>query len=224
KASAGPTFTHPLFPGSPALNAGAPALLGSPDQRGVPRPGGVNIGAYQASASQFVLAGLPASSTAGVPSTFTVTAQDGYGAPAVGYVGSVQFTSSDPQANLPGGYSFNPSDGGTQVFTATLHSPGDQSIIVTDPSNGSLSASAVVTVSAAAADHFTITVPLTVVSGVPFDVVVTATDPYGNTDTNYAGTVTLSSSDTDPGVALPADYTFTPADGGVHMFTHTGLV
>src|SRR5262249_53989690 len=87
---------------------------------------------------------------------------------------------------------------------------------------GSLSASAVVTVSAAAADHFTITVPLTVVSGVPFDVVVTATDPYGNTDTNYAGTVTLSSSDTDPGVALPADYTFTPADGGVHMFPDTG--
>ena len=34
-------------------------------------------------------------------------------------------------------------------------------------------------------------------------------------DTNYVGTVTLASSDTDPGVILPADYTFTAADGGV---------
>jgi hypothetical protein len=44
---------------------------------------------------------------------------------------------------------------------------------------------------------------------------VVAVDPFGNTDTNYQGTVTFSTSDTDPGVTLPADYTFRPSDGGM---------
>ena len=30
--------------------------------------------------------------------------------------------------------------------------------------------------------------------------------------------MTFSSSDTDPGIVLPADYTFTAADAGVHTF------
>jgi hypothetical protein len=47
----GPTQTMAVLPGSPALNAGDPALLGTPDQRGVVRSDGVNIGAYQASAA-----------------------------------------------------------------------------------------------------------------------------------------------------------------------------
>jgi hypothetical protein len=55
-------------------------------------------------------------------------------------------------------------------------------------------------------------------SGIPFDVTVTAQDPYGNTDTNYTGTVTFSSSDLDPGVMLPGDYTFQASDGGVVTF------
>jgi adhesin/invasin len=31
--------------------------------------------------------------------------------------------------------------------------------------------------------------------------------------------VTFSTSDTDPGILLPANYTFTAADAGVHTFT-----
>src|SRR5262249_33982806 len=48
-----------------------------------------------------------------------------------------------------------------------------------------------------------------------------AVDPFGNTDTNYQGTITFTTSDTDPGVVLPAVYTFTVGDGrdnGVHTF------
>ena len=51
----GPTPTMALLPGSPAIDAGDPAQLGVPDQRGVVRSGGVNIGAYEASATAFVL-------------------------------------------------------------------------------------------------------------------------------------------------------------------------
>jgi hypothetical protein len=45
----GPTLTHALLPGSPALDAGDPALAGSIDQRGVARPQGprVDIGAVE---------------------------------------------------------------------------------------------------------------------------------------------------------------------------------
>jgi hypothetical protein len=49
-------------------------------------------------------------------------------------------------------------------------------------------------------------------------VTITAADPYGNIDVNYQGTVTFSTSDTDAGIALPADYTFTADDRGVRTF------
>ncbi len=54
----------------------------------------------------------------------------------------------------------------------------------------------------------------------PFDVTVTALDAYGNVVTNYQGTITLTTTDPDPGVVLPASYTFTAADAGVHTFMH----
>ena len=45
----GPTFTHALLPGSPAIDAGDPANFPATDQRGVPRPQGTgpDIGAYE---------------------------------------------------------------------------------------------------------------------------------------------------------------------------------
>ncbi len=36
--------------------------------------------------------------------------------------------------------------------------------------------------------------------------------------TNYQGTLTFSTTDPDPGVVLPANYTFTAADAGIHTF------
>jgi hypothetical protein len=46
----GPTPTHALLDGSPAIGAGDPALAGTPDQRGVIRGPAVDIGAYQTDA------------------------------------------------------------------------------------------------------------------------------------------------------------------------------
>ena len=46
---------------------------------------------------------------------------------------------------------------------------------------------------------------------------VKAVDAFGNTVTGYTGTVHFSSTDTQ--ADLPADYTFTAADAGVHTFT-----
>ena len=48
---------------------------------------------------------------------------------------------------------------------------------------------------------------------------VTARNADGTTDTAYTGTVHFTSSD--PQAVLPADYTFTAADAGVHTFSAT---
>jgi hypothetical protein len=65
---------------------------------------------------------------------------------------------------------------------------------------------------------YAMTAPASVSSGTSFDLTITAADPYGNVDVNYPGTVTFSTSDTDPGIVLPPDYTFTQGDAGIHAF------
>jgi hypothetical protein len=147
----GPTPTMALFPGSPALNAGDPAELGVADQRGVVRSGGVNIGAYQASASAFVLT-APATVTAGTSFNLTVTAVDPFGQTAVGYTGTVHFGSSDGQAVLPGDYTFTSGDAGVHLFAggATLVSAGGQVLTAADTASGSLTGGAAVSVNPAA--------------------------------------------------------------------------
>jgi hypothetical protein len=74
-----------------------------------------------------------------------------------------------------------------------------------------------VNVVAAAAAGFQVLVPTSTTAGTPFDVTISAVDPYGNTDTGYTGTVHFASADP-YGASLPADYTFTAADAGVHTF------
>jgi hypothetical protein len=63
---------------------------------------------------------------------------------------------------------------------------------------------------------YALAAPASVPAGTAFDLTITAADPYGNIDVNYQGTVTFSTSDTDPGIVLPSDYTFTADDRGVH--------
>jgi hypothetical protein len=59
--------------------------------------------------------------------------------------------------------------------------------------------------------------PASAGAGTPFDVTVTAQDAYGHLAADYTGTVTFASADP-YGATLPADYTFTAEDGGVHTF------
>jgi hypothetical protein len=162
-----------------------------------------------------------ASVTAGSPFDVTVTALDNNGNVVAGYTGAVNFTSSDPFPGvLPANYTFTSGDQGTHTFASsvTLFTAGAQTLTAQDTADGTISGSATVAVVAAPANHLLIAASPTAVSGTPFDVVVSALDPYGNVDTNYGGTVTWASSDTDPGVVLPADYTFGASDSGMHAF------
>jgi hypothetical protein len=61
--------------------------------------------------------------------------------------------------------------------------------------------------------------PTSIMAGVAGTVTVTALNASGGTNTGYTGTVHFSSGD--PHAILPADYTFTAADQGMHTFTVT---
>ena len=61
--------------------------------------------------------------------------------------------------------------------------------------------------------------PTTQTAGTAGTVTVTAKDGGGNTASAYVGTVHFTS--TDGAASLPADYTFLPADNGVHVFNVT---
>jgi hypothetical protein len=208
-----------LLAGSPALNVGDPAQLGVPDQRGVVRSGGVNIGASQASAIAFVLT-VPGTVTAGTPFDLTVKAVDPFGQTALGYRGTAHFSSADGQAVLPSNYTFTSGDAGLHTFPSgvTLKTAGNQTVTATDTATAALTGSATVVVTPAAADHFVLSVPASVSSGTDFDVTVTVVDAYGNAVPTYQGTVTFRSTDPDPGVILPADYLFQASDSGSHTF------
>jgi plastocyanin len=64
--------------------------------------------------------------------------------------------------------------------------------------------------------------PARVAAGSTFEITVTAAGQNGTADWLYLGTIRFSSSDSAPGVVLPADYTFVAGDKGVHKFA--GLV
>ena len=63
---------------------------------------------------------------------FSVTTFDQSNNAAKNYAGTVHFTSTDPQAVLPPDYTFTGYDSGTHMFSATLNTPGTQTITATD--------------------------------------------------------------------------------------------
>jgi parallel beta-helix repeat protein len=162
----------------------------------------------------------PSGSTAGSAFSITVKALDPYGNTATGYTGTVHFTGSDGRATLPANYPFTPTDRGVHTFTAgvTFRTAGSQTVTAADTVTGAVSGTAGVTVSPAALDHFDLIAPGSAMAGMAFSITVAAKDIYGNTLTNFTGTVHFTSSD--PGATLPGDYAFTAADQGVHTFNN----
>src|SRR5262249_23644112 len=150
-----------------------------------------------------------------------VLALDAFGNTATGYRGSVHFTSTDPQATLPADYTFTAADAGTHAFTAVVRTAGPRAITVTDMANPALTfTSPAFNVLPASTSQFTVTgFPSPVTAGTSGNFTVTARDAFGNVTPGFTGTVTFSSS-ADQSV-LPAPYTFTAADQGVHTFSAT---
>jgi alpha-tubulin suppressor-like RCC1 family protein len=161
---------------------------------------------------------VPSAATSGTSFNFTVTALDANNNVAIGYEGNVTFSSSDssPLVVLPSSTTLS---NGTGTFSATLITPGIQTISATDAQQGSVTGiSGNVTVGGSAT-HFSVVAASPETAGSPFNFTVTALDVNGNVATSYAGTVKFSTSDSGALSAVPGNYTFLAGDDGVHTFT-----
>ena len=158
---------------------------------------------------------------AGDAISLTVRAVDAFGNTILGYKGKVKFSSTDIKAGLPTDYTFTTADAGVHTFTVVLKTATPNAVSwsfgVVDASNAAtLATLANFDVINGAAASFVLTVPSNIAVGTPFTVKVEVLDAYGNTVKNYFGTVHFSNS-----AGLPADYTFSRLDAGVHSFAVT---
>ena len=90
-----------------------------------------NFNVTPAPTADFQIA-VPAAATSGTPFQFTVSAYDIYGNAAIGYSGTITFTSTDPSATLPSPATLV---NGMGIFQASLATPGTQTITATDAVN-----------------------------------------------------------------------------------------
>jgi hypothetical protein len=165
----------------------------------------------------------PQQVTAGANTSVTVSAVDALGNPVPGFLGTVDldFTPAGSTAlNLSGQYTFTAADNGRHTFLfSNLIQAGSDTLSAF--AVGMPTATAPVTVVPAAPSKFVFASPVSIPAGSPFSFTVTAEDRFGNVETGYTGTVHFSALANDTQAVLPADYTFTAADGGSHTFTAT---
>jgi len=168
--------------------------------------------------------------SAGAQAAFTLTSRDAHG--NVSSVSSIQMFYL--WKNSPGG-EFRQQGGSQQIFEIEL--PADSTRVSFDYYNTKSQtcqiaamdvdanspafppATAAVTVTHGPADTLLVSgVSDPFTAGAQSDVAVEVRDGFGNRVTDYSGGINFTSSDVNPGTALPADYSFVPADSGRHVF------
>ena len=172
----------------------------------------VNPADITSSGSKFVVS-APATATAGTGFNVTVTAQDSSGNTIMGYAGTVHFTSSDGAAVLPADATLV---SGAGTFAVTLKTAGARTVTAAD----TVTTAATGTSGTIAVSPADVTSPGTKIvlstttdptAGTDISVTVTVEDAYGNTITDYTGTLHFTSSDGSSD--LPADVTLTGGTG-----------
>jgi PKD repeat protein len=174
-----------------------------------------------AGASTLSVTGFTSGTTAGTARHVTVVVKDAFGNTATGYRGTIHFSSSDGRAVLPGNYTFTSTDAGRHTFTITLKTSGSNSITAMDSGNSAITGTqAGIQINPAAATTLVLSgFPSPITAGVAGNVTITARDAYGNTATGFRGEIYFSSSDHQ--AILPASYSFTSTDAGMHVFSIT---
>jgi Bacterial Ig domain len=154
------------------------------------------------------------------PQNLTVTAVDAFGNITPSYRGTVTFSSTDRGATLPQNYTFTSADEGVHEFSrgVTLKTAGSQTITATDLAFSAITGSQTIAVRPGPAVRLYVSGLLSAPPGATQTVTVTAADAANNVATGYTGTIAFTS--TDRAAGLPADYTFTSSDAGVHTFTN----
>ena len=165
-----------------------------------------------AAASHFAVV-APQVSFAGHTLAFTVTAQDPFNNTATGYMGTAGFSSTDTAAALPASSAFT---NGVGIFSVTLNTPGNQSLITMDAITSSISGTSNAITVSGPATHFFLSSPITATAGQASNFTVTALDTNNVTVLAYSGTVSFSSSDSQAN--LPSNATL---NSGVGKFSVT---
>jgi hypothetical protein len=165
----------------------------------------------------------PTQIAAGANASVTVTAVDALGNPVPGFLGTVDLDNTPAGTtalNLAGQYTFTAADNGRHTFLfSNMTQAGADTLSVF--AVGMPTATAPLTVVPAALNKFVFSAPSTIPAGTPFSFAITADDKFGNIETGYTGTVHFSALANDTQAVLPADYTFTAADAGMHAFGAT---
>ncbi len=135
---------------------------------------------------------LDAAITAGESQTYTVNSYDQYG--------------NLIESNVAAALKVNDEEYASATVTETV-----SGVYTIDAEYGVKTVSTTLTVNPASVDHFVLSAPSSVGAGSAFTVTVTAQDAYGNTVTDYTGTVHFTSSDTK--AVLPSDAALTSGTG-----------
>ena len=162
---------------------------------------------------------MAAAITQGVPTTFTVTAENTFGNVATAYAGTVHFTSSDTQAVLPANATLT---NGVGIFSATFNTTGSQMLTAADSVTPTIvGTSAAISVNPpGAATHFVLNSPTSAVAGALVAITITALDVNNNPATSFGGAAQVSSSDGQ--ATLPNIVTMTKGSGS--FFVTLGTV
>ncbi|MDB5384919.1 MAG: pcp 2 [Planctomycetaceae bacterium] len=133
--------------GSPIANLVVDGLVGTTSTTTTPPVSTTPV------ATHFVITAT-ATSTAGTSFSITVKALDASNNVVTGYSGTVHLTTSDGAGIIPGNYTFTTIDNGVHTFSSvTLKTAGSQNIKVADTASSSLTGTANILVTPAAANH-----------------------------------------------------------------------
>ncbi len=169
----------------------------------------------QGNANYYLLTGYPNPATACQQNNVTVTVYDAYANIATSYTGTIALSSSDTSAEMAGNYTFVAGDSGTKAFPVTMHTVGSWNIKGNDTVTPSVTgAQNAIVVKPNSATYYTLSgYPNPATAGQQSNVILGAYDACGNLDTNYLGTVHITS--TDGNAVLAGNHAFIAADAGV---------
>ncbi|MGL6075385.1 MAG: proprotein convertase P-domain-containing protein [Fimbriiglobus sp.] len=149
--------------------------------------------------NRLTVGGYPSPVLAGLSTGMTVAAADAFGNPISNFTGSVTFSTSDKQGEVPTNYTFLPTDNGRKTFSTgfILKTAGAQSVTATVVGNNALTGTQnnIQVVSTDAVRFVVKNFPSPLVAGTTANFTVEAQDPFGNLATSFNGNVTITSTD-----------------------------
>ena len=172
---------------------------------------GLTVTVSAGAAASFSMSAVTTALTAGAGDNLTITAKDAYGNTAISYTGSKNLTFAGattigtfhPTVTNSLGTAVNFGSTTSTTFTAGVatvsgSSNGVMTLYKAEATSITVAAGAInngtglaVTVSPAAAQHFSVPTPAAQTAGVAFNETLTAQDLYGNTATSYTGSQSI---------------------------------